>query len=124
MKTILLSLLSLVSLSFAQDSIVTSADALSRSKFSMLNKVVGLTAVYAKSKEVSTTETLIDFGRGITAKFPTAQMIKMNPRKTTIVYVFVKSFDGDDISVVILGNHVGYDINRRAVYSWQEHGDK
>lgn len=124
MKTTLLVLLSIASLSFAQSHPSASAEGIANAKFSYLNKVVGITAEYAKSKEISATETLIDFGRGVTARFLTAQIAKLNPRKTTIVYALVKSFDGDAINIVILGNHVGYDINRRPVYSWQEHGDK
>ena len=123
MKTVLFAFLSLVSVALAQKPLVLSSALVAQSKFTMLNKVVGLRVYTIKSQEISTTETLLDFGNGLTCKFPTADLMKLRARKNRIIYVLIQSIKDDEINVVIMGNHVAYDINAKAVYSWQETGD-
>lgn len=124
MKTILFVLLSLASVALAQNPPRLTSELIASRKFTLLNQVVSLSSYTATAKETSPTESLVDFGNGVTCKFPTAHVSKIDARKNRVVYVHVQSFKDDAINVVILGNHVGYDLNRKAVYSWQQNGDK
>ena len=125
MKTLLIALLAIASAALAADPLhLTTAD-VEKSKFSLINKSICLGGWVAKTQEVSPTQTKIEFGGSLVTTIPTSAVPRIkNTGALRALYVYVASVDGTNINIVLLGNHVGYDINRKPIYSWQQTGDK
>ena len=95
------------------------------SKFSLVNKPICLGGWVARAQEVSPTQTKIEFGNSLVTTVPTTDVPRIkNTGALRALYIYVASVDGPDINIVLLGNHVGYDINRKPTYSWQRTADK
>jgi hypothetical protein len=123
MKT-LLALLALVAASLAADPPRIVTEDVARNKFSLINKPLALGGWVASSREISATHTRIEFGSYLVATVPTAALPRIRLTPGRALYAYIQSVDRLDINLVLLGNHVGYDINRKPVYSWQQTGDK
>lgn len=123
MKTFLFSFLVVSAIAFADPPHVTTED-IARNKFSLLNKPVALAGWAFRPKEVSPTQTKIEFGNWVVATIPTAAMDRFRGPTGRMLYVYVFQVDRLEIQIAILGNHVGYDLNRKPVFSWQQNGDK
>ena len=124
MKSLIFASLAIASTALAVDPLhLTTAD-VEKSKFSLINKPICLGGWVAKGKEISATQTKIEFGCSLVTTIPTTAVPRIKNATHRALYVYVASVDGSNINIVLLGNHVSYDINRKPIYSWQQTADK
>ena len=124
MKSLIFASLAIASTALAVDPLhLTTAD-VEKSKFSLINKPICLGGWVAKAQEISPTQTKIEFGSSLVTTIPTTAVPRIKNSGLRALYVYVASVDGSNINIVLLGNHVSYDINRKPIYSWQQTADK
>lgn len=124
MKTILFVLAALVTSVLAAPPHYSPAE-VAKSKFTLVNQPIGLFAWKPEIQEISAKESRVDFGDGLTMTIPNsakAQIAALDPRG--LLYVYVRSVEARKINIVLLGNHVDYDINGKPKFSWQRNADK